>query len=87
MNAIYNFQKYFGIWIHFNNEAFRLAPLFLNFLRNRNEQYLTLRLDDLYAMWTEHDAIEVYEDMIKMLDFSLNFRKIQTLKKLIRPTI
>ncbi len=38
-------------------------------------------------MWTEPDAIEVYEDMIKMLDFSLNFRKIQTLKKLIRPTI
>lgn len=86
INAIKNFQKYFGIWIHFDEEAFQLAPLFLEFLNNRNEQYLTLRLDDLYAMGDEPDSPFVRDDMIEMLDFFPKFHKNPNLKKIKAPS-
>ncbi|QOW44918.1 MULTISPECIES: hypothetical protein [Acinetobacter] len=81
MNAIYNFQKHFGIWIHFNYQAFQLASLFLEFLKNRNEQYLTLRLDDIYAIGCEPDDTFVRNDILKMLDFFPLFLKNPNFKK------
>ena len=82
INAIYNFQKYFGIWIHFNKEAFQLASLFLDFLKSREEQYLTLRFDDLYAMGSEPDDTFVHDDIVEMLDFFPKFHKNPNLKKI-----
>ena len=81
INAIHNFQKYFGIWIHFNNEAFQLAPLFLDFLKNKNEQYVTLRLNDIYAMGGEPSDPSVHEDIIEMLNFYPEFYKNPNFKK------
>lgn len=81
INAINNFQKYFGIWIHFNEEAFQLAPLFLDFLKNRNKQYLTLRFDDLYAMGGEPSDPFVREDITEMLNFYPEFYKNPNFKK------
>ncbi|ENU56398.1 MULTISPECIES: hypothetical protein [Acinetobacter] len=81
LNAIYNFQKYFGIWIHFGQEALQLSQLFLDFLKSQSQEYIILRLDDLFAMAEEPDTPNVYSILIEMLNFYPQLLKKPNLKK------